>query len=96
MTNLIPAPQFNYSKGLSSSAMGRIAGAAKVMWGLLSVLIPLLSEETMEELQRMLEDRLVVDPAKAVRKKAHFRVRNDPSWNGHGFCPLEVRGEDLS
>ena len=49
-----------------------------------------------EELERLLSGRLVVDPAQAVRKRAEFRVRNDPSWNGYGWKPLEVRWEDAA
>lgn len=47
------------------------------------------------EIQRLLEGRLEVDPAKSVRKGAEFRVRHDPAWSGHGFPPLEVRWIDL-
>jgi hypothetical protein len=39
----------------------------------------------------LLEGRLVVDPAQAVRRKAEFQVRNDPEWSGYGWRPLEVR-----
>ena len=49
-----------------------------------------------EELERLLERRLVVDPARAVQKRAEFRDRNDPDWNGCGWRPLEVRWEDPS
>jgi hypothetical protein len=49
-----------------------------------------------EELERLLEGRLVVDPARAVRKRAEFRVRGDPDWSGYGWPPLEVRWEDPS
>lgn len=47
-----------------------------------------------EELRRMLEGRLTVDPAGAIRKAAEFRARPDPAWSGHGFRPLEVRWVD--
>jgi hypothetical protein len=46
------------------------------------------------ELERLLEGRLVVDPVRAVRQRAEFRVRHDPEWSGDGFRPLEVRWED--
>lgn len=46
-----------------------------------------------EELERLLEGRLVVDPHQAVRRKAEFRVRTDPEWSGYGSRPLEVRWE---
>jgi len=49
-----------------------------------------------EELERLLQGRLVVDPAQTVRKKAEFRVRSDPDWSGCGWNPLEVRWEDPS
>jgi hypothetical protein len=49
-----------------------------------------------EELAPLLESRLIVDPAKALRKKAEFRVRHDPEWNGYGLRPLEVQWRDLS
>jgi hypothetical protein len=47
-----------------------------------------------EELERLLAGRLVVDPTKAMRKKAEFRVRSDPGWSGYGFRPLEVCWQD--
>jgi hypothetical protein len=58
---------------------------------------PALPEEQSghREIQRLLEGRLDVDPAKSVRKGAEFRVRNDPAWSGHGIRPLEVRWFDL-
>lgn len=45
---------------------------------------PALPEERArhEELKRLLGDRLVVDPACAVRKAAEFRRREDASWRG--------------
>lgn len=52
--------------------------------------------ERHEELQRLLEARLVVNPAQAVRLRAEFRVRSDPEWSGYGWPPLEVRWEELS
>lgn len=47
-----------------------------------------------EELERLLERRLQIDPAIAIRQKAEFRVRNDPEWSGVGWRPLEVRWQD--
>lgn len=47
-----------------------------------------------EELEALLKGRLVVDPARAVRKMAEFRGRNDPGWSGYGWAPLEVRWKD--
>ncbi|MGO8747963.1 MAG: hypothetical protein ACLQNE_18465 [Thermoguttaceae bacterium] len=49
-----------------------------------------------EELERLLEGRLVVNSVRAVRKRAEFRVRNDPDWHGYGGRPLEVRWEHPS
>lgn len=46
--------------------------------------------ERHEELQRMLEGRLDVDPSRAVRLLAEFRTRHDPDWSGYGWPPLEV------
>ena len=46
-----------------------------------------------DELEHLLEGRLVVDPAQAVRRMAEFQVRNDPEWSGYGWRPLEVRWE---
>lgn len=46
------------------------------------------------ELERLLEGRLAIDPARAIRKRAEFRVRNDPDWSGYGWRPLGVRWED--
>jgi len=56
---------------------------------------PVLPEDRQrhEELMLLLEGRLVADPARAIRMKAEFRVRNDPDWNGYGWHPLEVRWE---
>lgn len=47
-----------------------------------------------KELEWLLEGRLAIDPAKAVRKAATFQVRNEPDWNGFGGRPLEVRWDD--
>lgn len=47
-----------------------------------------------EEVERLLENRLVVAPGRALRRKAEFRVRNDPNWSGCGFSPLEVQWSD--
>jgi hypothetical protein len=47
-----------------------------------------------EELQALLNGRLEVDQAWAIRKHAEFRVRADPAWSGFGFRPLEVRWLD--
>ncbi len=49
-----------------------------------------------EELGRLLEGRLVLNPAGAVRKWAEFRVRSDPAWSGYGWQPLEVHWKDPS
>ncbi len=46
------------------------------------------------ELEHLLEGRLTVDPIRAVRQRAEFRVRHDPGWSGYGFRPLEVCWED--
>ena len=47
-----------------------------------------------EELQRLLTTRLVMDPARAIRKKAEFEVGDDPNWSGYGWRPLKVRWFD--
>jgi hypothetical protein len=59
---------------------------------------PALAEERSrhEELKRLLDGRLVVDPVRAVRKEAEFRNRNDPGWSGYGWHPLEVCWRDPS
>jgi hypothetical protein len=49
-----------------------------------------------DELERRLETRLGIDPAKAFQKAAEFRPRDDPSWSGLGWRPLEVRWYDPS
>jgi hypothetical protein len=58
---------------------------------------PTLPEEKLrhQEIHRLLEGRLAVDPARSVRKRAEFRMRHDPDWSGHGFRPLEVRWSDV-
>jgi hypothetical protein len=43
------------------------------------------------ELKALLSGRLTVDPARAVRKAAEVRARDDPTWSGYGWRPLEVR-----
>ena len=48
-----------------------------------------------EELKRLLEDRLVLDPAHTFRRDAEFRNRQDASWSGLGFSPLEVCWREL-
>jgi hypothetical protein len=47
-----------------------------------------------EELVPLLKERLVVDVARSVRKRAEFRPRSDPDWNGCGWSPLEVQWQD--
>jgi hypothetical protein len=44
-----------------------------------------------EEIAPLLERQLKVDSARAVRATAEFRRREDPTWNGKGWAPLEVR-----
>jgi hypothetical protein len=58
---------------------------------------PALPEERgrHEDLERLLDGRLAVDPARAVRATAEFRVRPDPEWSGYGGRPLEVRWSAL-
>ncbi|HEU5117435.1 MAG TPA: hypothetical protein VFT74_12395 [Isosphaeraceae bacterium] len=53
-------------------------------------------QERHRELERLLEGRLVIDRTRMVRKRAEFRVREDPQWSGYGFRPLEVCWEDVS
>lgn len=57
---------------------------------------PALPEDRVrhEELERLLERRLQINPAIAIRQKAEFRVRSDPEWNGLGCSPLEVSWQD--
>lgn len=47
-----------------------------------------------KELRQLLEGRLIVDPSRAMRKKAEFRFRNDSSWSGYGWRPLEVKWDE--
>ncbi len=44
-----------------------------------------------EELVWALHGRLNVFAARAMRRRAEFRPRSDPSWGGLGWAPLEVR-----
>jgi len=48
-----------------------------------------------EKLTLLLEQRLVLDETRALRKNAEFRVREDASWNGFGWPPLEVHWMDI-
>jgi len=43
------------------------------------------------EIAPVLDRRLKVDPARAIRATADFRRRDDPTWNGKGWAPMEVR-----
>lgn len=43
------------------------------------------------EIQAMLKGRLEIDPTRAIRAEADFRRGDDPSGNGKGWSPLEVR-----
>jgi len=43
------------------------------------------------EIQTLLKGRLELNPACAIRAQANFRTRDDPSWNGKGWAPLEVQ-----
>jgi len=58
---------------------------------------PALPEERERhlDLQTLLAGRLIVDPDRAVRKKAEFQTREDPGWSGYGWHPLEVRWIDI-
>lgn len=49
-----------------------------------------------DELERLLEGRLAIDPARAVRKRARFRGRSDPHWSGYGWHPMEVCWDSAS
>ena len=44
-----------------------------------------------EELERLLDGRLTITPARALRATAEFRTRDDPAWSGYGWRSLEVR-----
>ena len=46
------------------------------------------------EIEPLLKERLVIQPGRAIRKWAEFRVRDDPEWSGLGWRPLEVRWLD--
>lgn len=48
-----------------------------------------------EELERLLNDRLTTEPARAVRARAEFRARHDPNWSGHGWRPLAACWTEL-
>jgi hypothetical protein len=54
---------------------------------------PALSHERArkEELTRLLEACLMIDPKAFVRVHGEFRDRDDPDWSGFGAHPLEVR-----
>ena len=58
---------------------------------------PVLPEDRTryEELQRLLDGRLIVDASCAFRKVGEFRARQDPSWSGFGMRPLEVQWSDI-
>ena len=43
--------------------------------------------ERHEELKKLLDGRLKVDPVQAVRKAAEFQVCQDPTWSGYGWSP---------
>jgi hypothetical protein len=49
--------------------------------------------ERHNELQPILAQRLVADALRGVRALGEFRTSSDPTWNGKGFAPLEVRWE---
>ncbi len=46
-----------------------------------------------EQLKPILEERLVIDPARQLRARGEFRAAADPNWSGMGFRPIEVRWE---
>ena len=48
-----------------------------------------------EELKRLLAERLVTDPTRAVRMKAEFRNCDDSQWSGYGWHPMEVCWSEL-
>ena len=53
---------------------------------------PALPEEreAHERLKAILRDRLRLDPNKILTAQAIFRKREDPTWDQHGWAPLEV------
>jgi hypothetical protein len=57
---------------------------------------PALPEERErhDELAVLLQGRLVMPSEGTCRKEASFRGRNDASWSGFGFSPLEVEWTD--
>ena len=54
---------------------------------------PALPEETMRnnELHRILERELKINDGYYIRAQGDFKPLNDPTWNGLGWRPLQVR-----
>lgn len=54
---------------------------------------PALPEESQRhhELALLLEKRLAIDPSRSIRAKGAFRAREDRTWSGLGWPPLEVK-----
>ena len=44
-----------------------------------------------DELQRILKQRLIIDPQNCIRAYGDFRRACDPTWSGKIFPPQEVR-----
>ncbi len=49
-----------------------------------------------EEVSRLLDGKLVADPARSTRARAEFRPRSEAVWSGHGMAPLKVRWTPLA
>src|SRR6185437_104535 len=94
---LMPVDRETFSSALEDWAIWRRWETAYCQGKASAETHPALPEDRSrhEELERLLEGRLVVDPAQAVQRKAEFRVRADPQWSGYGWRPLEVRWEAL-
>jgi hypothetical protein len=59
---------------------------------------PALPEDRLrhDEIKPILASRLVTNVHARIRAHAVFRPTEDPSWNGKGWRPLEVRWEPIA
>jgi hypothetical protein len=94
---LMPTDADVFSLALEDWAIWRRWETAFHQGNALQEMHPALPEDRQrhEELQQLLEERLVVDLARAVGVKTEFRVRDDSQWNGYGVRPLDVQWEQV-
>jgi hypothetical protein len=95
---LMPIDEETFALAMENWAIWRRYETAVHLGKTTSASHPALPEDRQrhEQIKPILNQRLSVDSARAVRADAEFRSRPDPTWSGKGWPPLEVRWTVLS